>query len=94
MLKKILTIGLLALLGLAATAYAVDSVVIVMKGSSQGYEDIRVDQVYTDTNRWHEVEYSRGATVTERCIDAAFPHGGCRPCWYVKRHTMNITNTD
>ncbi len=94
MLKKILKFTVFGLLGVAGIAYAIDSGIVVLAGDKQGYEDIRVDQVYTDTNKWHEVEYSRGTPVTERCIDAAFPHGSYRPCWYVKKHTMNVTSTD
>jgi len=61
--------------------------------SRQLYADIRVDQVYTDTNKYNETEYSRGNPVIERCVYSLFPHNGMRPCWYVQRHTMNVTNT-
>jgi hypothetical protein len=57
------------------------------------YSDVRVDQVYTDTNKYNETEYSRGNPVMERCVYSLFPHGGMRPCWYVQSHTMNVTNT-
>ena len=93
-MKKILKFGLLAAVGAAAVTYGIDSLRVAFPGSRKLYEDIRVDQVYTDTNRWHEIEYSRGNPVMERCIYALFPHGGYRPCWYVKSHTMNVTNTD
>ena len=94
MVKKVLKFGLLGIAGVSAIAYALDAATVAFSGSRQMYEDIRVDQVYTATNKWHEIEYSRGLPVTERCIDALFPHGGYRPCWYVKKHTMNVTNTD
>jgi hypothetical protein len=86
--------ALLAMVGLAAVAYAADSARVAFAAVNPLYEDVRVDQVYTDTNKWKEVEYSRGDSVTERCIHSMFPHGGYRPCWYVKSHTMNITSTD
>ena len=93
-LKKILKFGLLGLAGAGAAAYAIDSAMVAWPGSRQLYTDVKVYQVYTDTNKWNHVEYSRGNAVTERCLYALFPHGGYRPCWYVARHTMQVTNTD
>lgn len=78
----------------AALTYAIDSASVAFAGNRQIYQDVRVDQVYTDTNKWNQLEYSRGNPVTERCVNALFPHGGYRPCWYVTKHTMNVTNTD
>lgn len=93
-LERILKFGSLGIVAAAALAYALDSAAVAFPGSRPLYEDIRVDHVYTDTNKWHEIEYSRGLPTTERCVDALFPHGGYRPCWYVRKHTMDVTNTD
>jgi len=92
--RKILKFAVLGLAGVVLLAYLADWARLAFAGSRQVYEDVRVDQVYTDTNKWNQLEYSRGTPVTERCVDALFPHGGYRPCWYVKKHTMNVTNTD
>jgi len=81
------------LLGLAAApviAYGIDWIVIVARPA---YTDIRVDQVYTDLNKYNEIEYSRGDPVIERCVWALFPHGGYRPCWYVTKHTLQTNKT-
>ena len=94
MLKKIFRFGLLGAIAIAGLAYALDSATVAFPGNRQLYEDLRVDHVYTDTNKWHEIEYSRGLPTTERCVEALFPHAGYRPCWYVKKHTMDVTNTD
>jgi len=93
-LKKIPPPGAHAPGGGIVVAYGIDAALVAWPGSRQMYADIRVDQLYTDTNKWHELEYSRGDSVTERCVYALFPHGGNRPCWYVTRHTMQVTNTD
>jgi hypothetical protein len=77
-----------------AVTYLIDWIAVAFPGNRKLYEDVRVDQVYTDTNKWNQVEYSRGNPVTERCVNALFPHSGCKPCWYLKKHTMNVTNTD
>lgn len=95
-MKRILQKTLLGLLGVLAVVYGFDwvSVTFRIPGNREIYSDIRVDQVFTDTNKYKELEYSLGAPVVERCVYALFPHGGFRPCWYVSRHTMNVTNTD
>ncbi len=92
-LLKRIAIALLALVGLVYGAdYA--SAAWKIRGGQQVFADIVVDQVYTATNKWKQVEWSRGASVTERCVYSLFPHFGNRPCWYVERHTMNVNNTD
>jgi hypothetical protein len=89
---------LLAVVPLAALGivYGVDyaSISWKVRSNQQPFADIVVDQVYTSTNKWKEVVWSRGVSVNERCVYSLFPHFGNRPCWYVRRHTMNITNTD
>lgn len=87
---------LLGLVGLLALVYVFDWIAVAFRipGNREIYGDVRVDQVFTDTNKYKELEYSIGNTVTERCVFALFPHSGFRPCWYVTRHTMNVTNTD
>jgi hypothetical protein len=92
--KKLIKLGLLGLVGAGALAYALDSARVAFSGSQKMYDDVKVDQVYTDTNKWNQVEYSIGNTITERCVNSAFPHGGYRPCWYVKNHTMTVNKTD
>ena len=85
---------MLGLLAAAALAYGVDWLSIRLPKNRQIYADIPVDTVYTDTNKWNETEYSIGGRSIERCVYALFPHDGFRPCWYVARHTMNVTKTD
>ncbi len=91
---RILKFVVLGLLGAVGLAYAIDSAKVAFGGGRGLYEDVQVDQVYTDTNKWNQLEYSRGNSVTLRCVNALFPHGGAQPCWYLKKHTMQITNTD
>jgi len=56
--------------------------------------DMRVDQLYTATNRWNQVEWSHGDPVVERCVYSLFPHFGYSPCWYLTKHPIRITHTD
>jgi hypothetical protein len=94
LVKRFLRFAAIGLAGVCGVAYAVDWGMVAFPGNRTVYEDVVVDQVYTDTNRWHEVEYSRGAPITETCVWSLFPHGGHTPCWYLKKHTMRTTNTD
>ncbi len=93
-LLRILKFGVMGLFGVVALAWLLDFALVSFPGSRQLYEDVHVDHVYTDTNKWNDIEYSRGAPTTERCVNSLFPHGGNQPCWYLKKHTMNVTNTD
>jgi hypothetical protein len=94
--RRVLRVAAVVLIGVAALAYLLDwaSVRWRIPGNREVYADIRVDQVYTDTNKYNEIEYSHGNPVLERCVYSLFPHDGFRPCWWVTRHTMRITNTD
>jgi hypothetical protein len=81
---------------LIVAVYGFDYGSVKWRSSSSGkvFDDIRVDQLYTSTNKWKEVEWSRGNPVSERCVYSLLPHFGYTPCWYLTRHTTRITNTD
>jgi hypothetical protein len=91
---RFLKFGVIGLAGILAVTYGIDWAGVAFPGARQLYADLRVDHVYTSTNKWKQVEYSRGLPTTERCVNALFSHGGYRPCWYVRSHTMDVVNTD
>ncbi len=93
---RALKMSAIALAAAAGLVYAIDTATLFARGKDnpQLYSDVAVDQVFTSTNKWKEVEWSRGTAVTERCVYALFPHFGNRPCWYVQRHTMRVNSTD
>ena len=93
-MKRKLQWGALAVAGVLGAAWGCDYALVRLPGKRTIYADIRVDQLYTSTNKWHEVEWSRGNTVYERCVYSLFPHFGYTPCWYLQRHAPRITNTD
>lgn len=94
-MKRILGRALLGLVGAALIVYLIDwiSWKYRIPGNRQVSSDIRVDQLYTDLNKYNEIEYSRGEPVIERCVWALFPHEGYRPCWYVTQHTLQTNKT-
>jgi hypothetical protein len=91
MKKLLLAIGVLL-----AAFYCFDygSVKLRSSRNRKVFDDIRVDQLYTSTNKWKQVEWSRGDPVRERCVYSLLPHFGYPPCWYLKRHPMRVNNTD
>ena len=94
-MKRLFRILLIGFIAAVAIVYSADWAAFRfhIPGNRELYADVRVDQVYTDTNKYNETEYSRGNPVMERCVYSLFPHDGMRPCWYVKSHTMNVTKT-
>jgi hypothetical protein len=83
-----------AVLLVAVYGFDYGSVKLRLSENGKAFDDIRVDQLYTATNKWKVVEWSRGNPVTERCVYSLLPHFGYKPCWYLKRHTTRVTNTD
>ena len=94
--RRTLRNGALVLLVAAGAVYGGDyvSARFGWPGNRQVFDEMRVDQLYTATNRWNEVEWSHTDPVMERCVYALFPHFGNVPCWYLKRHPIRIHNTD
>jgi len=85
-LWKILLRACLTLGALTALVYVGDDLYARFRGKPT--EQVKVDIVYADVNHWDEVEYSAGRQEMQTCIDALMPHFGYRPCWYLKRHTL------
>lgn len=84
--RKILLRGCVALIGFTAVVYAADDIWARVRG--RPVEQVKVDRIYAAMNRWNEVEYSVGGVIMETCVDALAPHFGYKPCWYLKRHTL------
>jgi len=86
--RKILLRGCVALVGLTVFIYAADDIWARLQG--RPVEQMKVDRVYAAMNHWNQVEYSVGTSVIETCIDALMPHFGHAPCWYLRRHTLQM----
>jgi len=83
--------GCLAVAAFVALLYGAEDVYARLRGRPT--EQVKVDQYYTEVNHYNELEYSAGSEVTETCVDALMPHFGHRPCWYLKRHTLQHLGT-
>jgi hypothetical protein len=93
---RILKLTLLGLIVVLALAWAGDYALVKYRIAAQRnmFADLRVDHVYTSTNKWNQIEWSRGSPDIERCVYSLFPHFGYPPCWYLNQRTMQVTNTD
>jgi len=95
MLRKVWKIawrGCLALVAFAALIYGAEDVYARVRGRPT--EQVKVDQYYTEMNRYNELEYSAGSVMMQTCVDALMPHFGYKPCWYLKRHTLEHKGTE
>ena len=88
--------ALLAIAVLLCAIYGADylSAKFRLPGNREVFTDLRVDQLYTATNKWNQVEWSRGDPVTERCVNSLLPQLGYTPCWYLKRHRIRVNKAD
>ena len=96
MIKRILEFTLLGLIAALALVWASDYALVQYRiGAKRNmFTDLRIDHLYTSTNKWNQVEWSRGNPDTERCVYSLFPHFGDPPCWYLTKRTLQVTNTD
>ena len=89
-------IAVVAIAGIGIATWAADYVALMkpLPAGKLQWETIRVDQVYATTNRFGQIEHSRGNPVMEVCGNSWLPHEGHRPCWYVKTHTMHTNHLE
>jgi hypothetical protein len=83
---KIVGRGCLAVAAFGALIYGAEDVYARLRGKPT--EQVKVDQYFTEVNHYNELEYSAGSEVLETCVDALLPHFGYKPCWYLRRHTL------
>jgi len=88
---KIAARGLTLLISLLATLYVGDYVVAnnrISKNRSAVLEVVKVQPMYVIPHKDSRAEYVFGEPQMQTCVHAIFPHFGCSPCWYVKKHTQ------
>jgi hypothetical protein len=52
------------------------------------FSTVTINRFYYINEKFNKFSYEPIPSVEERCVNALFPHFGSRPCWYVRRHTM------
>jgi hypothetical protein len=58
------------------------------------FSTFTVDRFYRINEKFNKYSFQPIGPVDERCVNALFPHSGSRPCWYVRRHTMEIISVN
>ena len=90
--KKVLVRGFLGLIGALLVAYVVDAVQVRIRlatgGAAKAYDSVTV--VYAAGLKNSKYEVYSGAPETETCSRTLFPQMGYSPCWYLRRHTMQM----
>ncbi len=51
------------------------------------FTTVQINVYYAVGLKGSKTEYMPADSETETCVHSLFPQAGCRPCWYVTRHT-------
>ena len=82
-------IGLLALLGVVVFTYAADWVIFKIEGSPTSKFTVSYFVTAPLKNNKEERDYLGSEEVP--CSITLFPQGGYSPCWWLRRHTNQVT---
>jgi hypothetical protein len=93
-LKRVIVTGLLSVLGLTFLAYAGDYAVFRYRVATnrQPFGQITVTSYDAVAQKNGKTEFLFNPPQLQTCANALFPRGGYVPCWYLQRHTEQITN--
>jgi hypothetical protein len=93
-LRRIFLCTLLALLGTAALAFAVDFAVfrIRLATNRNAYGSVTVNHYYAVLQKNGKTQFIFDPPQPEACVNALFPHTGALPCWYLIRHPDQRTD--
>jgi len=88
-MKRVILRGALAMLTVLAVVYVGDYCALryQIPGGRPQFGQITVDTLWAIRQKNGKTEYELGQPEIDRCVHSLFPHYGCRPCWYVSRHT-------
>jgi len=92
MRKKKVTTALLLLAGSGAAVYAIDDLWARYRGKP--VVEVTIYRDFTPRNRWNRSEYAIASPeeeTSQTCVQAAFPHFGYPPCWYLLRQATHRT---
>jgi len=80
----------LAVVALLSIVYAGDylSVRFRIPNNRQQFGVVRVRRFYVIPQKNNRVQYTFDAPENQTCVQSLFPHLGCTPCWYLRRHAQ------
>jgi hypothetical protein len=71
-------------------AYVGDWAIFAMRGSPAS--KVTVDSFQSVPLKGQKTEYDYLGTGDQSCSVSLFPQGGMTPCWWLRRHTNQMTN--
>ncbi len=89
--KRIFGAALLAL----AVLYALDDLSARLELPSRPrFATLTISRYYYVNEKYNKFSYEPRPAIEQRCVNALMPHSGSLPCWYVKRHLVQITEVN
>jgi hypothetical protein len=76
---------LILLVATPAAVYLGDLAVVKLRGTPTS--KVTIKQYLAIPQKGNKLQYVPADPDVEECVEALFPHGGDRPCWYVNGHT-------
>ncbi len=90
--RKILVRGFLGLLGAVVVAYVLDAIQVRIRlatgGPEKAYDSVNV--IYGAGLKGNKYEIYADQPETQTCTRSLFPQMGYSPCWYLRKHTMQM----
>ncbi|MFZ0298143.1 MAG: hypothetical protein WAM13_07315 [Candidatus Sulfotelmatobacter sp.] len=93
-LKRVIIVTITSALALTALAYAVDFALFRYRvaANRRPYAEITVTSYDAIPQKSGKTEFIFHPPEPQTCVNALFPHAGYVPCWYLQRHTEQVTN--
>ncbi len=85
-MRRILLWVAVALVALYVGDYV--SVRYRIPGNREQFGTVRVRRYYAIPEKNNRIEFNFDKPENQTCIQSLFPHMGCTPCWYLRRHTQ------
>ena len=91
-MKRAILIGVGTMLALLSLVYAGDycSVRYRIPGGRPQFGQVQVNVLYVIHVKGGKIQYEPGPQETDTCVHSLFPQYGCKPCWYLSRHTDKL----
>jgi hypothetical protein len=93
-LKRVSIVGIASALVITALAYAVDYALFRYRvaANRQAYGLITVTSYDAIPQKSGKTQFIFHPPEPRTCVNALFPHAGYVPCWYLQRHTEQVTD--
>jgi len=93
-LRRIFLGVVAVVIGAAILTYVMDFAVYRLRvaANRNPYGSVVVTRYYAILQKNGKTQFIFEPPQPENCVNAMFPHGGMRPCWYLNRHPEQRTD--